>query len=129
MSGRHTKKQYLEDGEATFNSIYCEYKCRSKRKGIEFSITREAFKLYTKSNCEYCNTPPYKTQKKRRCTPYTYNGLDRIDNSLGYVEGNVITCCEICNKAKRDLSLEEFIRWVQRLTYSSNWKKFLNQKS
>lgn len=129
MSGRHIKKQYLADGEATFNSIYCEYVCRARRKKIEFSITKDSFKVYTKNNCEYCNSPPYKTQKKRRCTPYTYNGLDRIDNSLGYIEGNVTTCCEICNKAKRDMPLEEFIAWIQRLTCSNSWKKFLVQRT
>jgi hypothetical protein len=31
---------------------------------------------------------------------------------MGYVPGNVVPCCHICNLAKKDMSYEEFISWI-----------------
>jgi hypothetical protein len=41
--------------------------------------------------------------------------MDRVDNSLGYVIDNVVSCCEMCNLAKKDFSREEFESWVRRV--------------
>jgi hypothetical protein len=43
------------------------------------------------------------------------NGIDRIDSKLGYVEGNVVSCCKICNSAKGDLTLAEFENWINKM--------------
>lgn len=40
---------------------------------------------------------------------FTYNGLDRVDNSQGYVSGNVRPCCGRCNEIKMSSSLTELI--------------------
>jgi len=37
------------------------------------------------------------------------NGIDRIDNKLGYLIGNVAPCCATCNYLKRDYNLVEFL--------------------
>jgi hypothetical protein len=50
------------------------------------------------------------------------NGIDRADNALGYTVENSVSCCKICNIAKRDLTIEEFIFWGKRLG------KFLEEK-
>ena len=52
-----------------------------------------------------------------------YNGLDRVNNGLGYVEGNVVPCCETCNTAKQNLDLPAFFEWVQRVYEHSVEKK------
>ena len=36
--------------------------------------------------------------------------------TLWYIAGNVVPCCKICNNAKKDLPLEEFMAWIARLT-------------
>ena len=46
---------------------------------------------------------------------FRYNGVDRIDNSRGYEEGNVVPCCRQCNWSKRDLTTEQFLAWVLRV--------------
>ncbi len=48
--------------------------------------------------------------------PHRYNGLDRIDNKVGYIESNVVTCCRWCNFAKGDMSFEEFASHIERLS-------------
>lgn len=43
--------------------------------------------------------------------------LDRIDNAVHYVRGNVIVVCYRCNRAKGDLSVKELVRLA---TFYSN---------
>jgi hypothetical protein len=40
---------------------------------------------------------------------FIYNGIDRVDNSIGYEMGNVVTCCVVCNLMKRCHSHSDFI--------------------
>jgi hypothetical protein len=42
-------------------------------------------------------------------------GIDRRDNSVGYLISNCAPCCKNCNLAKRDMSEAEFLRWVARI--------------
>lgn len=43
--------------------------------------------VLTSKPCFYCQLPLGKTGI----------GLDRIDNARGYVDGNVLPCCTLCN--------------------------------
>ena len=43
---------------------------------------------------------------------YKGNGIDRIDNNLGYTVQNSISCCKKCNYAKHKMSYDEFIELV-----------------
>jgi hypothetical protein len=52
---------------------------------------------------------------------YLYNGLDRVDNTKGYIISNIVSCCGQCNRAKGILSQEEFLQWLKR---ASNYQKF-----
>jgi hypothetical protein len=36
------------------------------------------------------------------------NGVDRVENSLGYSVDNCVACCKICNWMKLTLSVDEF---------------------
>lgn len=47
--------------------------------------------------------------------PETRNGLDRLDNTNGYIEGNVVPCCFPCNIAKRDQTIESFRAQIIRI--------------
>lgn len=65
------------------------YKRDAKKKGVAFELTNEEFDILIKSDCEYC---------KR--SPLTWFGIDRVIPSLGYVIGNVVSCCWDCNRDK-----------------------------
>jgi len=68
--------------------------------------------------CAYCGQPPHdkkyayhRTRKTEgiESDEYLYlNGIDRINPSGGYTIDNVISCCKYCNRAKSDLSVNEF---------------------
>jgi hypothetical protein len=104
------------DGEAAFNTLYYSYERRAKLKNMEFSLSREYFKELTKQNCHYCSQEPYRVHYPRyQNGSYTYNGIDRVDSSIGYTKENCVPCCYRCNVAKSNVSLDDFITWAFRL--------------
>ena len=62
----------------------------------------------------------FPTVNKNKTRPYNgfifVNGIDRIDSCIGYTKSNCVSCCEICNKAKRNLTIKEFTDWIKKLT-------------
>ena len=110
----------LPAGESSFNSLLLTYKRSAVKRGYAFTLSREEFRRITKMPCHYCGVPPYhKTCYGRTRTHYNgyyiYNGIDRVNNTLGYEPNNVVACCKICQYAKRDMTVGEFISWAKRL--------------
>lgn len=59
----------------------------------EWQLTRlEYLALISVGSCFYCGSP----------LPEAGTALDRIDNSFGYIDGNVVPCCHVCNTVKSD---------------------------
>lgn len=81
----------------TIAGRYSAYKCGSKTRKIEFTLTKKQFTSLWQKPCYYCGSE-IKTI-----------GLDRVDNIRGYTIDNVVPCCEICNRMKRTQSKKEFI--------------------
>lgn len=50
--------------------------------------------------------------------------IDRIDNSKGYIKGNVVWVSSIVNSMKNDLTEDEFV-YVINLIYENIVKKIL----
>jgi len=110
--------QKLPTGEAARNSLYLSYVKRSRERKLDWEIGKEEFSRITKKNCNYCGIKPNQVQKFGKNSRYVYNGIDRVDNTLGYTTENVVACCKICNFAKRTLSVDEFHDWAKRLYFS-----------
>jgi len=107
----------LPFGLAQRNNLYSNYKRRAIKKGLDFDLTISEFTRLTKQNCFYCGAEP--SQKFDRGIKnngyYVYNGLDRIDNNIGYVTNNVRSCCGRCNAAKNDMHESEFYSLIKRI--------------
>lgn len=110
----------LPNGMAGLNKLFYTYKTGAKRREIEFLLCLDEFHRLTSLNCYYCGNPPSAIAKNgAKFKPngnYIYNGIDRIDNTKGYVEGNVVPCCSNCNYAKRDMSYVQFKNWIMSVT-------------
>lgn len=115
-------KAFRQESELVgFNNLYSKYKNNANTKDREFTLTKEQFKIITSQNCHYCGEPPHKISKGERKklfqhdinNGYVYNGIDRKDSNLGYSFLNSLPCCEICNKAKRDLPYDDFCKWIK----------------
>lgn len=88
--------------------LYRRYRYDAFRRGKEFNISVEIFESLISCNCHYCNKAPAQIyrQGQYKVDTIVYSGVDRVDNSLGYVPGNVVPCCASCNQSKRDRSAE-----------------------
>ena len=51
-----------------------------------------------------------KAKSKKRLSDHVLecNGIDRVDNNIGYTEENTVPCCEFCNRAKLNNTEEYF---------------------
>ena len=93
-----------------FNTLYNTYRFMAKKRNLEFQLTKEEFAELTKENYWYCGRPPSQIRKNHKARDYyLYNGIDRVDNSKGYVSNNCTPCCGMCNKMKNAYSGEDFI--------------------
>lgn len=115
--------RWASKGKRGRDRVHYQYLNNAKNRGLPFSLTDEQFDTLTADNCFYCGRPP--AQKKRipaqdhkknyvQHTEFVYNGIDRIDSSLGYEINNCRTCCRHCNVAKSDYTETEFLQWVKR---------------
>jgi hypothetical protein len=94
-----------------------------KLRGLDFLLTREEFRQLTSQNCYYCNSEPSKifyntaslTEEAKENSGYVHNGIDRIDNTKGYILDNCVPCCITCNRMKFTLSQQEFIEHIRKI--------------
>jgi len=114
---RKIGKRKLGYGVAKMRSLISKYKRSARKRGLEWNLTEEQFKEITQQNCHYCGAKPNNISKNYTTFngDYVYNGIDRVDNTKGYMINNVVPCCKICNRAKNDLPLKEFKEWVKRI--------------
>jgi hypothetical protein len=97
---------------------------------VKIELTDEQFDILAKGKCFYCNAPPSMSRnspcgggKRRYYGDYIYNGIDRRNNDEGYTFSNCVSCCQKCNWAKKNYSLEEFTAWVEAVYRHLHWVK------
>lgn len=95
------------------------YQQEARRRGFVFDLDEDTFARMTKQKCAYCGQSPQTIHKARgkvsNAVPYIYNGIDRVDNLRGYIVGNCVPCCPVCNRAKTTMGKEEFLSWAKRV--------------
>jgi len=113
------KKEYgarLGYGTTSFKNILSLYKIRAKERNRVFELTEEEFKILTKQNCHYCGTEPKNvTGKDKYYGEYIYNGIDRLNNDLGYTVENSVPCCSDCNYMKHQFTKDYFIAHIKKI--------------
>jgi hypothetical protein len=110
------ERNRLSPGQASAHSVYLGYTSRASREGIEFKLDEPYLLKLTSQDCYYCGNKPNQVRKSRCNTgDYIYNGIDRLNPELGYIEGNVVASCFTCNKAKLARSKDEFRDWIDRV--------------
>lgn len=106
----------LPAGRAAHNEVLDNYKRGATKRNLVWELSDDQFDKLVAARCYYCNRLPMTVRESRRNTgSFTYNGLDRMHNHIGYTVENTVTCCHICNRAKSDMTLEEFKKWINDL--------------
>ncbi len=90
---------------------------RAKKKGLEFNI--EVSDIVIPEICPILEVPfVYGTKGNYSYTP----SLDRIDNSKGYVKGNIMVISQKANSMKNNASWDEIHKFVKNIIrYSPNY--------
>lgn len=114
---------------AIFSKILLAYKKAAKDAERDFLLTDQQVRKLFSSNCFYCNSEPKTTRAPRSNFKnriikseeiITYNGIDRLNNSLGYTEDNVVACCQLCNWQKSNHTKEDFLKFISNIV---SWDK------
>jgi len=100
--------------------IFDRYGRQAKERGLIFALSKMEVAEIIKRSCHYCGEPHSNSFFKPNRNPdrsarFYYNGIDRLDNTIGYVIGNVVACCKMCNRAKLELSHDQFLALVKRV--------------
>jgi hypothetical protein len=75
-------------------------KASAKSRGYKYSLTKQNMRnLMAENYCQYSGHPFADDEKHS-----FHLTLERIDNSKGYVPGNVIPVCQLANKIKSNLN-------------------------
>jgi hypothetical protein len=96
--------------------LWNRYKNSALRNGVPFLITEDKFSEIIKKDCLYCGQEPSQTiiMGRKQDNVLIYNGVDRRNDKLGYVEGNVSPCCWTCNQAKKNYGVDEFKKMIKK---------------
>jgi hypothetical protein len=109
MNAHRQKEEYKALQKVYMNSYNYKLKCKkyhqtpekryklakstASRRGLEWGLSFEVFEDFCKQVCHYCHFENSNTVGV---------GLDRLDNSKGYILGNVVPCCGECNVVRAD---------------------------
>lgn len=127
--GCYQKEQTSEANKDTVGlspsrALVTAYRRKAETRGLSFELTKEQCHQLFISNCNYCGRPPHRDRYKNHyANTFLYNGIDRVDNKVGYLLENVVTCCYDCNRAKGTLTYKEFIDHCTRVCLHEKEKK------
>lgn len=110
-------RQKVKEKHGPIKYMFSIVRDRAKRGGLEFTITRDD--IIIPSTCPMLGIPLFNTPgRKTDNTP----SLDRIDNTQGYIPGNIQVISERANRIKNNATIEELEKIV-------NYLKNLSQRT
>lgn len=80
--------------KASAKGIFSALRNEAKRRNLPVGLPFKEFEELWNAPCTYCDNPEIDSKGGYR--------LDRIENSLGYYEWNVVPSCGDCNKIRGD---------------------------
>lgn len=77
-------------------------KKKASERGLEWDLSRAEYYNLVSKPCAFCGLVLFDAGI----------GLDRVDSDVGYIIGNVVPCCFVCNMMKGTLPNDLFIEKV-----------------
>jgi hypothetical protein len=90
-------------------NLWSQAKRRARREGIEFSILKKD--IVIPEVCPYLGIPLTTTWGQGQLQ--TNASIDRIDNSKGYVEGNIQVISRLANTMKSNATKEQLLTFAK----------------
>jgi hypothetical protein len=111
---KHNRFKPMDAQTVALNARHGHYMAGAKRRNRDWELSFGQFSKLVLSNCRYCGMEPHMAIKVRKNVTYL-NGIDRVNNDIGYTAANTVPCCKICNCAKGAASLGFFMHWLERV--------------
>lgn len=102
----------MRQADASYTSVFNSLSKRAVEREIEWRLTEDEVTEIVTSDCHYCGEAP----EVRSGSSLPRNGIDRKDNSIGYVINNCLPCCKACNFSKHTSTYDEFIARTHRIS-------------
>ena len=83
-------------------NMICRYKVSARGRKLQWELSNTDAARILMSPCRYSGTTPSR-------------GIDRVDNTQGYFPWNCVPCCKVCNRAKLNMTLDDFNAWLDRM--------------
>jgi len=83
-------RNYKNEHFRNIQIYYKDYILSAKNRNYTFGLEFNDFKTIVLSECYYCQ---YSKEEE-------VNGIDRLNNTIGYEKDNCVPCCEMCNMMK-----------------------------
>lgn len=107
---------------SSYNSQYNSHKLSCKKRNLS-ALGYDLWLLISSLPCVYCGGTDTRVSSNVRNSSNSIkdsysiqiNGVDRVDSSLDYVEGNCVPCCGKCNLMKYTNSPSEFINHISKI--------------
>lgn len=103
------RRKYKTKEQSAIMRVHRTYTHGATKRGYEWKLSFEEFSGIVLRPCVYCGELPKMRSKVSGGIELAMSGVDRVDNSKGYVVGNVVPCCSWCNTAKMHHSMVDFI--------------------
>lgn len=112
-----------EPGQNGFSTLKNKYKKNARLRNLSWNLNDKQLKELFKGNCYYCNIEPIQISRAERySTPeadahsqFIYNGIDRLNNNIGYEYINCVPSCKMCNWMKLNFLLEDFLNKIKQI--------------
>ena len=86
---------------------YASYRSRALKKELEFALSKDDYKTITEQDCYLCG---------KKTTETNTNGIDRVDNTVGYTVANCKACCKECNHMKNNYGLDDLFSKIEKIS-------------
>ena len=96
------------------HKLFSQFQTQAKTRNLGFSLTKAEVWELSQQNCFYCGQEPSNKVTFNSGDWCLYNGIDRVDNTQGYISENCVPCCIVCNGAKCTQTVDEFLAWLKR---------------
>jgi hypothetical protein len=114
MDTREPEAHALTDYQVAKKLV--QLKQSADSRGIEFSLSfKTVKKLMISQKCYYTG--------KRFTTGLNARSVDRVDSTIGYVDGNVVPCTVEINQKKSNLTHNEIVLLAKKIFQHQNRKK------
>jgi hypothetical protein len=101
--------------EHVYEKLMQKYRAGANRRTLVFELPLAVCSAMFEASCHWCGALP---RPHNHWKHVSVNGIDRLDNTKGYLLDNVVPCCTSCNFIKKDTPLavwQQFIEGVRRV--------------